>query len=101
MVAPKDQQQLAIEFVGFDHVYWHRAADKLLDEYLVATRCQENFLAEQFVAWAASRIEAPPDPRAWGPVIQRAAHKKKIIRVGYAPATTSNGSPKCLWRARL
>jgi hypothetical protein len=95
-----DRQLPFVQFVTFERVRWARAADKLLDHYLSSTACDCSFLAEQFVQWAKTRIESPNDPRNWGGVISRAAHSKKIVRVGYAPAESSNGSPKCLWRAR-
>lgn len=58
-----------------------------------------SFLAEQVVAEAkAANFPAPPDGRAWGAVIQRAARSGKIVKVGYAAASTSNCSPKVLWR---
>jgi len=39
----------------------------------------------------------PPDPRAWGHATRLAAKRGWIKKVGYAPAASSNGSPKCLW----
>lgn len=43
---------------------------------------------------------APPDKRAWGPVIMRAFKANVIKRVGYGPARSSNLSPKCIWARR-
>ena len=40
---------------------------------------------------------APPDPRAWGHATRLAVRRGWIKQVGYAPAASSNGSPKCLW----
>ena len=42
-------------------------------------------------------IWAPPDPRAWGHATRLAVKRGWIKKVGYAPAASSNGSPKCLW----
>jgi len=39
----------------------------------------------------------PPDPRAWGHATRLAVKRGWIKKVGYAPAESSNGSPKCLW----
>lgn len=56
------------------------------------------FLAEEFVRWARFKVPAPPDKRAFGSVIQRAVKSGWIVKEGYAPASSSNQSPKCLWR---
>ena len=77
---------------------WNIAADAALAKYL-ETIGAGTFLAEQFVAWARRVVGSPPDPRAWGGPIQRAARAGRIVRVGYAPAASSNCSPKALWRA--
>ena len=76
---------------------WRGRADGLLDAF---SRIWPDapFLAEDFVAWCAGQIAPPPDGRAWGAVLQRSARKGRIVRVGYAPANTSNRSPKCLWK---
>jgi len=42
-------------------------------------------------------IEWPPDDRAWGHATRLAVKRGWIKKVGYAPAASSNGSPKCLW----
>ena len=39
----------------------------------------------------------PEELRAFGGVTLRALHRKIITRVGYAPAHSSNGSPKPLY----
>lgn len=75
---------------------WRETAWQLLVMYLVGHR--EDFLAEQFVAWASPMIVRPPDPRAWGCVLMMARRRGTIVKVGYRPAATSNMSPKCLWR---
>lgn len=68
---------------------------------------RESFLTEQVVrASLDAQFPPPPDARAWGGVIRR-AYNAGIIRkclnhdgtIRYAPATTSNLSPKVLWVA--
>lgn len=75
---------------------WRRRAHGYLLEY-IATHGERSFLAEE-VRDFASTLEAPPDGRAWGVVFQNAARAKLIIKAGYAPAKSSNLSPKVLWR---
>jgi hypothetical protein len=80
---------------------WNATADAALRYYLAIIHGR-SFLAEEFVAWARVRpnLDMPPDGRAWGSVVRRAALAKRIEKVGYAPANTSNRSPKCLWREK-
>lgn len=69
--------------------------------HFVADRPGRPFLAEEFVdtlRHQAPELLADIDPRALGGVIREAAKRGIIVRVGYAPANTSNRSPKCLWR---
>jgi len=54
------------------------------------------FIAAHAVGWLAE----PPDRRAWGAATQLATRLGYITRTGdYAPAVSSNGSPKPLYRA--
>jgi hypothetical protein len=55
----------------------------------------ERFLVEDVSQTAM--IRPPPDPRAWGHATRLAVKLGWIKKVGYAPAASSNGSPKCLW----
>ena len=59
-----------------------------------------TFLTEDVRAYAEKRgLTPPPDQRAWGAVMQRAAKHGLIRRIGYMPARSSNLSPKALWAA--
>lgn len=72
-----------------------RASVHLLD---YARRAGGSFLAEQVREYAhAEGLEYPPDGRAWGAVLSRAAKARVIRPIGYAPARSSNRSPKVLW----
>ena len=85
----------AIDHAGAD---WQRGARGYLLEYL-ATH-QGPFLAEDVREFAEARHFAhPPDGRAWGWVTRSAARDGLIVKVGYAPAKSSNLSPKVQWRA--
>lgn len=88
-----DGIERAIEHAG---KRWARLARGFLLEYLSANRVQ--FLAETVREFAEGRgMDLPPDGRAWGSVIRSAAREKLIRKVGYAPAKSSNMSPKVLW----
>ena len=75
---------------------WPTRGACLLDRFLAVIPAGGTFLVEQLHQWAGS--ERPRNGKAWGGVIQRAARAGKIVKVGYAPALSSNHSPKCLWR---
>ena len=62
--------------------------------------CQHRrpFLTEDARAFAEARgFSQPPDGRAWGAVMKRAFANGLVKKVGYAPARSSNLSPKVLW----
>lgn len=65
---------------------------------LFLSKQEGDFLSETFVEWSRGRLAQPPDGRAWGGVIKRAANLGLIKRIGTGLATTSNLSPKTLWR---
>jgi hypothetical protein len=47
-------------------------------------------------------LEAPPDSRAWGNVIMRAARARLIEKAGYAPCNDpkQHGCPTTVWKVR-
>lgn len=77
---------------------WSERAYGALTLYCRFFRTVE-FIAEDARGWAESRglISAPHDSRAWGAVMKRAAKNMLIRKVGYAPAKSSNLSPKVQW----
>jgi hypothetical protein len=57
-----------------------------------------EFTMEQFRQMASMVLPEPPDLRAWGSVTQKAIRQGIIRKTGgYAPAASSNGSPKPLY----
>lgn len=85
----------AADHAGSD---WQRRARGYLLEWL--SRAPGTFLAEDWREWATHRgLDSPPDGRAFGSVLQSAAKDGLIVKVGYAPARSSNLSPKVQWRA--
>lgn len=74
-----------------------RAADALMRFARLALGTGE-FKAEEALAFAlGSGLPAPPDKRAWGAVVQSAAHAGRLTRVGYE--RDKFGSPKAVWKA--
>lgn len=61
----------------------------------------EKFTIEAARLWVerSKKLPAPPDGRAWGAVTRRCITLGIIEEAGgYAPAASSNGSPKRLYR---
>jgi hypothetical protein len=78
---------------------WQDAAIECVRRY-AEQYSGEPFLAEDARSWAArSGLPEPPEPRAWGAVMQATRRAGFIRRIGYAPARSSNLSPKVLWSA--
>lgn len=75
---------------------WPERAYGLLCRY--AREQAHPWTCESFRWWAAANgLDDPPDSRAFGGVTQRALRKGVILKVGYAPAASSNGSVKPLY----
>jgi len=71
---------------------WAAQCYALLCEYAAS---HHEFQIEQFRAWAyANGLPKPDEERAFGSVTQRAIRASVIVRTGYAPAASSNGSAK-------
>lgn len=70
---------------------------------VAARAAREPFTIEQARASIESlcNLSDPPDGRAWGAVTQRAIREGVIVKLigQYAPAASSNGSPKQLYAA--
>lgn len=79
---------------------WNEAALDRLRQFIAGR--VDPFLAEDVVYYAeAVGFRKPHDARAWGAVMQSAARRGLIVRIGYAKAKTSNLSPKVLWQRRF
>lgn len=79
---------------------WSEDALHGVELYCLANPGKE-FLAEEAREWAEAMelVDPAKNERAWGAVLRRAAKLQIIRKVGYAPAKSSNLSPKVLWRA--
>lgn len=78
---------------------WSTEASCLLIDFARDIAAGQPFLLEDAREWAErGGFPQPPDRRAWGHIalaMKRAGH---ITPCGYAPARTSRGGPKTLWR---
>jgi hypothetical protein len=87
----------AVDHADRKVTFWSADALAYVDEF--SKLCGKEFLAEDVREYAHGHgLEDPPDGRAWGAVFTRAAKLNLIEQVGYAPAKSSRGSPKVLWR---
>ena len=58
-----------------------------------------HWTAEQFRSWAESKgLGKPADARSYGPIIAKAIRDGLIVKVGYAPTVSSNGSVRATYR---
>ena len=88
----------SVEHADQVNANWSARASEYLLDY--ARRAGGAFLAEQVREYAHGEgLEYPPDGRAWGAVLSRAARAGLIRQIGYAPAKSSNRSPKVLWKS--
>lgn len=55
----------------------------VLNLYLAGLEFGDEFTAEDVRVWGRDLVEEPPDRRAWGGVLQRAAKDRRILQVGY------------------
>lgn len=76
---------------------WVQAALVELGAYARSAGC--DFTMEQARTAIQGALPKPHDLRAWGQVTREARAKSLIVQIGYAPAASSNGSPKPLYRA--
>lgn len=79
---------------------WTERASVLFVDYANDVAKGQPFLVEDARAWAEQQgLPKPPDNRAWGFVAKAMRQAGHIIFSGYAPAKSSRGSPKTLWRS--
>lgn len=78
---------------------WTERAALYLRDYATRVAHGQPFLAEDAREASGARINQPDSNKAWGKAVQVAARRGWIMKAGYAPARSSNGAPKCAWRA--
>lgn len=79
---------------------WAESAIDLVREYAsLRSGWFNEFLAEDLREFASTRgLPEPANAKSWGRVMQSAKARAIIKACGYAPARSSNGSPKTLWQ---
>lgn len=82
---------------------WVDRAAEAVRDYALNSLAGINgeFTIDEARPWIAAntRLADPPDGRAWGAATRRALKLGYIVATdGYAPAASSNGSPKRLYR---
>lgn len=90
---------LAVEKADRDMEGWSEEAHQSLQFFATEMGRGHRFLTEDVRAYAEFKllVVRPENERAWGAVMRRAAALGMIKKVGYAPAKSSNLSPKVQW----
>jgi hypothetical protein len=83
-----------------EHEGWTDLAAEYLRDYSTRVAHGQPFLLEDARDASYGRVVRPSNDKAWGAAVQRAAKRGWLAKAGYAPARSSNGSPKCTWRAK-
>lgn len=96
MVTVLDGMHAAEEAANRSEPCW---SERALAALLEAGRQLGRFTIEQ--ARETCNVESPTDGRAWGGVVNKASREGLIIRIGFAPAKSSNGSPKPVWKVAV
>lgn len=97
-----DGMQRAVDHADHVEPTWSTMASDMLAEFLEMTpvAAKTGFLTEFFLDFARSRsLPDPPDRRAFGAVMNRAARKGLIVKSGYAEDRFC--SPKTVWRKAI
>lgn len=90
--------QLATDKADRDQAGWSDLAYLALEKFCLA-HPWKHFLTEDVREWVEKHgmVPAPENAKAWGSVMARAKREKLISSKGYAPARSSNLSPKVQW----
>ena len=87
----------AQEHAEADQPGWTEAAATFLRDY--AQTVAGPFLVEQARTASKHRVALPENTKAWGPAAVLAVKRGWSVKAGYGPASSSNGSPKTLFRS--
>ena len=75
--------QRALDHAEAEEPSWGTKAFTLLQQFVVESDT-ETFLTEDVRWWAHGKIDPPPDARAWGAILTKAARANLIQSYGYA-----------------
>ncbi len=86
-----------------EHAQWPELAAGYLDRFMRFSCSLQGgrFQTTHFRHWAEVQgLPSPPDPRAYGGIIRRAAKAGRIVADGYAckPDESSHACPAVVWR---
>jgi hypothetical protein len=100
MQAGRDGMKRALDHANRVDPSWEAHAWRYMRAYV---RDHAEFKAEDARAWAyAHGMDAPPDDRAWGGIVQRAAKAGLIRKTGrHGPSKSSHASPVILWQSTI
>lgn len=80
---------------------WQEMAYGWLEWWVDSVAAYPSFTMEEFRTHPSIiEMDQPAELRAYGALTQRAIRHGLIEKVGYAPAVSSNGSPKALYRRK-
>lgn len=91
----------ALDHADREEPGWSDQAEAHFTAFLAGPGYDKPFMAEHVRAWAQKRgLAEPPDARAWGPILMRAARNGIIVKHGYGPAgnRTAHASPTTIWK---
>lgn len=91
--------EAAVQHADRKHAGWSGEAYKYLLEYASVVPL---FKAEDVRRFAEDKgLSAPPDPRAWGHVLQKASKAKRIERIGFGMSGNKQAHcrPTAIWRS--
>ncbi len=91
--------KLSADHAELNEPGWQEEAFRLFRIFLDAVT--RGFQTEEARSWAESHgLNDPPDKRAWGGIIRRAAREGLILRAGFALANDpkSHRAPSTVWR---
>lgn len=88
---------MAVEAADRKHAGWSDTAYAFVELFVVQHK-GENFTGHDIVEAAREKgVIAPPNEKAYGAVIQRAARAGLLKKAGYAPDENRHGNPVILW----
>lgn len=89
----------AVEHADVVSPEWSIEAHQMLCVY---AQLHEEFMTEDLRVWAHRKgLPKPPDPRAWGAVVQQAVRRRVIVRDRFSltKIPPAHATPRPVWRS--